>query len=236
MRDWNAYADHLRAMREQDPAGVFVSADVMLELLEEREEILRAMVQISAGNEICEYCEHVRYATNCVEYDCDCEHCHHTCECRNCTFGSDFVWAGSRPEPAPAVSVEDEASADPASAWWTVAMLADGSVMPMQIGERPGLDALQTMVGGLIETIEFRVAGHGVRYVAVFDEEGKLKDLPVNELATQRFMEECDGAPADYIVGTVLLLKIEGENIVSLTTEETAKLMECLGKEWEAQV
>ena len=241
MRDWIAYADHLRALAEQDPSGVFVGADVVLELIEDRMEMLRAMIRIGTGGEICAYCEHVRYAENCVECECDCEHCHHTCECRSCTNGSGFVWAGSKPEPAPEVTVSDEAPADPAGARWIVSMLADGEVIPVRFsseisGERPGLDALQAMVGGPIETIEFRVAGHGVRYVAVFDEEGKLKDLPVNELATQRFMEECDGAPADYIVGTVLLLKIEGDNIVSLTTAETAKLMESLGKKWEAQV
>lgn len=236
MRDWNAYAEHFRELTGTDACGVFVGADIMLELLEEREEILRAMVQISAGNEICEYCEHVRYAENCVEYECDCEHCHYTCECRSCTNGSGFIWAGRKSEPAPEVTVEDEAPADPAGARWTIAMLADGSVMPLEISGRPGLEQLQTMVGGLIETIEFRVAGHGVRYVAVFDEEGKLKDLPVNELATQRFMEEYYGIPDDYLAGTVLLLKIEGDDIVSLTTEETAKLMESLGKKWEAQV
>lgn len=236
MRDWIAYADHLRALAEQDPSGVFVGADVVLELIEERREILRAMVNLSAGGEICEYCEHVRYAENCVEYDCDCEHCHHTCECRDCTFGSGFVWAGSKPEPAPEVTVSDEAPADPDSARWTIAMLADGSVMPLEIGEHPGLEQLQTMVGGYIQTLEFRIPGRGARFIGVFDEEGKLKDLPVNELATREFMVERSCLAGDYLAGTVLLLKIEGEDIVGLTTEETAMLMRCLDKEWEAQV
>lgn len=235
MRDWNAYAERLRSLREQDPAGVFVGADVVLELIEERREILRAMVEISAGNDICVYCEHVRYAENCVEYECDCEHCHYTCECRSCTNGSGFVWAGSKPETAPVVLVSDEPVA-PSDARWVIAMLSDGGVMPLQTVERPGLDTLQAMVGGNIETLEFRIPGRGVRFVGVFDEEGKLKDLPVNDLATREFMEERSCLAGDYLAGTVLLLKIEGEDIVGLTTEETAMLMESLGKKWEAQV
>ena len=236
MRDWNAYADHLRALAEQDPSGVFVGADVVLELIEERREILRAMVEISAGNEICAYCEHVRYAENCVEYECDCEHCHYTCECRSCTNGSGFIWSGRKSEPAPEITVSDEAPTDLDSARWTIAMLADGSVMPLEISERPGLEQLQTMVGGLLQTLEFRIPGRGVRFVCVFDEEGKLKGLPANELATQEFMVERSCLSGDYLAGTVLLLKIEGEDIVGLTTEETAMLMRCLDKEWEAQV
>ena len=236
MRDWNAYADHLRSLREQDPSGVFVGADVVLELIEERCEILRAMVNLSAGGEICEYCTKRRYAEDCFKYECVCEYCHYTCECRNCTNGSGFIWAGRKSEPAPVVTVEDEAPADPAGARWTLAMLADGSVMPIEIGERPGLDVLQTMVGGRIETLEFRIPGRGARFIGVFDEEGKLKDLPVNERATREFMVERSCLTGDYLAGTVLLLKIEGEDIVGLTTEETAMLMRCLGKEWEAQV
>ncbi len=235
MRDWKTYADHLRALTEQDPAGVFIGADVVLELIDERTEMLRAIIRLGTGGEICEYCAKHRYTERCVEYDCDCEHCHYTCECRSCTNGSGFVWAGSKSEPAPEVTVTDESPADPVSARWTIAMLADGTVMPMEISERPGLDQLQTMVGGYIQTLEFRIPGRGVRFVGVFDEEGKLKDLPVNDLATREFMEERSGLAGDYLVGTVLLLKVEGEDIVGLTTEETAMLMRCLGKEWEAK-
>ena len=57
MRDWNAYAEHLRAMREQDPAGVFVGADVVLELIEERCMLIRTMVRIVHGeDDLCRYC------------------------------------------------------------------------------------------------------------------------------------------------------------------------------------
>lgn len=237
MRDWIAYADHLCALAEQDPSGVFVGADVVLELIEDRMEMLRAMIRIGAGGDICEYCEHVRHAEDCPNYDCICDHCHYTCECRDCTDCSGFVWQErSKPDPAPEITVEDEAPADPAGARWTIAMLADGSVMPLEISERPGLEQLQTMVGGLIQTLEFRIPGRGVRFVGVFDEEGKLKGLPENELATREFMVERSCLAGDYLAGTVLLLKIEGEDIVGLTTEETAMLMRCLDKKWEAQL
>lgn len=234
MRDWKSWKESVRAMSDDDRAGMFVHVDTLIELVDDLAKMTQALLRVARTGDICEFCANRPDANRCLINDLTCPGCPRDCVCKGCDGFDGFLWRKS--EPAPEVSVEDEAPADPASAWWTVAMLADGSVMPMQIGECPGLEQLQTMVGGLIETIEFRVPGMGRRFVAVFDEEGKLKDLPVNELATQRFMEECDSAPADYIVGTVLLLKIEGENIVSLTTEETAKLMECLGKKWEAQV
>lgn len=236
MRDWIAYADHLISLREQDPAGVFVGADVVLELIEERMEMLRAMVDVAKTCDICEYCAHKPDFAKCESNDLLCYDCKHTCVCKDCHDFVGFVWAGSRPEPAPEVTVSDEAPADPAGARWTIAMLADGSVMPLEISEHPGLEQLQTMVGGYIETLEFRIPGRGVRFVGVFDEEGKPKDLPVNELATREFMAERSCLAGDYLAGTVLLLKIEGEDIVGLTPEETAMLMRCLDKGWEAQV
>lgn len=235
MRDWIAYADHLRALAEQDPSGVFVGADVVLEMIEERREILRAMVEISAGNEICEYCEHVRYAENCVEYECDCEHCHYPCECRSCTNGSGFVWTGRKSEPAPEVTVED---ALPACVGYTECCCVividprDGvSVRDIPGVIEPSLEYLRAMVDGNIETMEFRAPGMGRRFVAIFSEEGKLKNLPANKPATEAL-----SLAGDYLSGTVLVLKIEGENIVGLTTSEAAGLMGLFGEEWEAQV
>ena len=235
MRDWKAYADHLRALTEQDPAGVFVGADVVLELIEDRMEMLRAMIRIGTGGEICEYCEHVRYAEDCVEYECECEHCHHTCECRSCTNGSGFVWAGRKTEPAPEVVVTDDAPEDLAGVErrHIIVIDSDGTVSVRNVASvvEPSLAFLQSMVGGNIETIEFRAPEVPGRFVAVFDEEGKLKDLPANDTATLVL-----SMGLDYFVGTVLFLKIEGENIVTLTTDETKKLMDALDAEWEVQV
>ena len=231
MRDWNAYAEHFREPTGTDACSVFVGADIMLELLEEREEILWAMVDVAKNGDLCEYCARKPDFAKCESSDLLCYDCKHTCVCKDCHDFAGFVWAGSRPEPAPEITVEDETPADPASARWTIAMLAGGSVMPIGISERPGLEQLQTMVGGYIETIEFRAPGRGLRFVAVFDEEGKLKNLPENVRATESL------APvADYLAGTVLILKVEGENIVGLTASETADLMGLLGEEWEAQV
>lgn len=236
MRDWNAYADHLRSLREQDPAGVFVGADVVLELIEERCMLIRTMVRIVHGeDDLCRYCANST-PDACMMHGGTCDTCpSKDCVCMMCDEMDRFIWAGVPKDPAPVFLVSDEPAA-PSDARWVIAMLSDGGVMPLQTVERPGLDTLQAMVGGNIETLEFRIPGRGVRFVGVFDEEGKLKDLPVNELATREFMVERSCLAGDYLAGTVLLLKIEGEDIVGLTTEETAMLMRCLDKEWEAQV
>lgn len=231
MRDWKAYAGHLRALREQDPAGVFVGADVVLELLEECAELYEAMVRISAGDELCDYCANSPDRNRCVKSDLTCLNCPCDCVCKDCNGISGFVWVGKKTEPAPEVVVTDEPPTDPANARWIIAILADDTVQPVQFNaECPGLDVLQSMVGGNIETLEFRVPRVPGRFIAVFDEEGKLKELPVNETASEAL-----GMEIDYLAGTVLLLKIEGENIVTLTADETGKLMDALGAEWEVR-
>ena len=234
MRDWKSWMESVQAMSDADRSGMFVHVDTLIELVDDLAEMTQALLRVARTGDICEFCANRPDANRCLINDMMCPDCPRDCVCKGCDGFGGFQWRKS--EPSPEVTVEDEAPADPASARWTVAMLADGSVMPLEIGERPGLEQLQTMVGGLIQTLEFRIPGRGVRFVGVFDEEGKLKDLPVNALATREFMEERSCLAGDYLAGTVLLLKIEGEDIVGLTAEETAMLIGCLGKEWEAQV
>lgn len=236
MKDWKSWKESVQAMSDAARAGMFVHVDTLIELVDTMRDMVRALVHVAKTGDLCEYCANKPDFEKCADNDMLCYDCKRACVCKDCHDFAGFVWAGSKPEPVPEVTVSDEAPADPASARWTISMLADGSVIPLEIGERPGLEQLQTMVGGYIETLEFRIPGRGVRFVGVFDEEGKLKNLPVNELATREFMAERSRLAGDYLAGTVLLLKIEGEDIVSLTTEETAMLMRCLDKEWEAQV
>ena len=64
------------------------------------------------------------------------------------------------------------------------------------------LDQLQLIVGGIIEIIPM-----GKGRIAVLNEEGKLKDLEFNSLATQ--MLEKFIPKDDYVVGNVLFCKTE---------------------------
>jgi len=64
-------------------------------------------------------------------------------------------------------------------------------------GKQYTLEELQSAVGGYIQIV------HPVgdsRYLIVLNEEGKLKDLPLNKTATRLYRQ-----PPDYIVGPALV-------------------------------
>lgn len=74
----------------------------------------------------------------------------------------------------------------------------------------PGLDSLQSQVGGYIEFLD--VDG---KVAAIINEEGKLTGLPDNPLATAFAQQYCGIAPYDHIVGNMLLVgsNEEGDTI-----------------------
>lgn len=73
----------------------------------------------------------------------------------------------------------------------------------------PGLDWLQSAVGGNIETVPYMVVFNGQPCVAFCNEEGKLHHLQVNEIASEAWRA---GLPAgfqpldDVLVGDVVIL------------------------------
>ena len=88
------------------------------------------------------------------------------------------------------------------------------------------LDYLQSEVDGYIETIRIK-GGPDRRLLMVIDEEGKLKDKPINDLAGKIAYIRFD----DYIVGDVVIVKEQDEDFVSLTDDEANEFMDWLG-EW----
>lgn len=64
------------------------------------------------------------------------------------------------------------------------------------------LKTLQRVVGGYIEVVHLKEGG-----LMVLDEEGKLKDKPINQIATDMTREIL--APSDVIVGDVVILSKE---------------------------
>lgn len=74
----------------------------------------------------------------------------------------------------------------------------DGSVVDCPpAGKHYTLEEMQGAIGGgYIEIVRLGNTGH----LMVLDEEGKIKDFPLNRLATRLYAQ-----PPDYIVGDVLV-------------------------------
>jgi len=66
--------------------------------------------------------------------------------------------------------------------------------------KEPTLEEAQKLVGGYVEALTI---GDGDKLV--FNEEGKLRDLPMNEEATKLFTDEY--GDVDYICGNAILIK-----------------------------
>ena len=84
----------------------------------------------------------------------------------------------------------------------------DGTVELLEIPS--SLDSLQSQVEGFIEFLD--VDG---KLAAIINEEGKLKGLPHNPIATAFAQQHCGIAPYDIIVGNMLLVgsNDEGDTI-----------------------
>jgi hypothetical protein len=64
----------------------------------------------------------------------------------------------------------------------------------------PTLEELQAFVGGYVEHVELRNVGHGW-----LDEDGKMKGLPINQVATNLCHLSHAIARDDFIVGPFML-------------------------------
>ena len=88
------------------------------------------------------------------------------------------------------------------------------------------LDYLQSEVDGYIETVRIKDMPNR-HLLMVIDEEGKLKNKPINDLAGKIAYIRFD----DYIVGDVVIVKEQDEDFVSLPDDEANEFMDWLG-EW----
>lgn len=86
---------------------------------------------------------------------------------------------------------------------------ADGTEEPITPKAADGLfelEELQAAVGGYIEIQSIGYLPNGTSMHMVMNEEGKLKDLPVNGEATVIWWTYC-GGPTDSIHGDVLICR-----------------------------
>lgn len=79
--------------------------------------------------------------------------------------------------------------------------------------ENKQLEFLQEAVGGYIETVPCGITSEGI---IIVNEEGKLKNLPENPLAS-KISKIYEG---DYIVGTAVFAIVAGEDILALPPTE----------------
>lgn len=86
---------------------------------------------------------------------------------------------------------------------------ADGTEEPISPKAADGLfelEELQAAVGGYVEVHPIGYLPNGTQMLMCMNEEGKLKDLPVNGEATVIWWTYC-GGPADSIFGDVLICR-----------------------------
>lgn len=100
-----------------------------------------------------------------------------------------------------------------------VMIRADGTVETVEVGEEITLHRLQELVGGYIETVSPRFPVSD-KLVMLCDEEGKLKEKPVNDLASA-----CAYLLAgDYLVGDVIILSVDRDDFVGLTDSQASAI------------
>lgn len=80
----------------------------------------------------------------------------------------------------------------------------EGQTTKTEIAEVPPLDALQTIVGGLIQVVPQWTTLNGLPCIAVCNEDGKSLGLPVNDQATALWYSEYRGH--DNLVGPVAVI------------------------------
>lgn len=112
MRDWKSWKESVQAMPDAERSGMFVHVDTMIELVDVIADMAQALVCVAKDGDLCEYCAHKPGFAKCESADLLCYDCKQDCVCRDCHDFAKFLWY--KPEPAPQITVEDEAPADPA--------------------------------------------------------------------------------------------------------------------------
>lgn len=80
--------------------------------------------------------------------------------------------------------------------------------------------SLSAIVGGMIECVE----PFGNDIVITVNEEGKILGLPLNRALVE------NGKVLDIYAGTMVVLRADGEQLVSLTDEQVAFILQRFGK------
>lgn len=88
-----------------------------------------------------------------------------------------------------------------------VAIHPEGTITEEIITKVPTLEDLQKIVGGYIEVVPYFNRYDDKMCVAFCNEEGKLKQLPVNMPAQALWMQAVEGRPLnDMLVGSIAIV------------------------------
>jgi len=93
----------------------------------------------------------------------------------------------------------------------------DCRVEIIEAEEMPELDVLQELVDGYIETVSLKGRDD---YIGIVNEEGKLRGLDFNLPATHI-------VDYDSIAGNMLILKVDGEDLIAFDTENPTDTEVC---------
>lgn len=86
------------------------------------------------------------------------------------------------------------------------------------------LDILQEYVGGYIETVRLKDAPNN-NLIMIIDEEGKLNNKPVNEIASDIEYIRYD----DYIAGKAYIAVTNGEDIAAMSMDDADNVIDWIG-------
>jgi len=93
----------------------------------------------------------------------------------------------------------------------------NGVIMVLEKDVAITLDDLQTAVGGYVESIPMFDLYKGEHCVAFCNEEGKLKGLPLNAVATGYWWEQRHPHPPnDMLVGDIVIITGDNEMMEAL--------------------
>lgn len=106
---------------------------------------------------------------------------------------------------------------------YIVRICSDGQIERIPCKGILKLDTLQKLVGGYIETVLVRMKPEeGVWPLLIVDEEGRLKDKPLNTAAT--LLADVDHS----IVGDAVLVGAIGAELIGLRKSEAARIAQIL--------
>jgi hypothetical protein len=97
----------------------------------------------------------------------------------------------------------------------TIILKTDGTTTEAEWDKPCGLDYLQAAVDGYIELVPHFNKYKGEECVVYCNEEGKMNDLPMNIIASDKWYEALGFYPGDILVGDVIILTGDSEFLQS---------------------
>lgn len=100
-----------------------------------------------------------------------------------------------------------------------VIIAADGTETSIEFDHAPTLAEMKSAINdGFVEMVPYFETFRGFNCVAICDEEGKIKRLPINRKATQHWHQQV--RIADFLVGSIAIYYGDDEFFKAVTSDE----------------